>query len=368
MKAMQPLISYIETLITTERDKIKESNAELDTLIQDKFQMEASHRKLVAEVGPIKYIAEFVSGDKADQDMLEKAVQWLIVLIIFVFDPFAVLLLIAAQQSFERHLEEMKEEEKFHRIEETVDHLDEVVKEAEHFVEEAVHPEPEPVMPENIDIPEYELTPEDEEWLDMEDVGEEIPEPYDMADDALYLIGDEEPEREVLHVSELTDEDIEVLENTHMSEVVEPEPPIVSAPMPRKVIIDTYKGPDQAISMTRIDTGYINYNGKAYEVTALKQAFPELKLDFDREVKSGPEWPVQHQIGLMYLRTDETPTQLYISDGEHWNKIDKNVLNHDAYSHEYTKALIKRVGSGDYNPELLNEAEKRHIEELLGRE
>ena len=57
-----------------------------------------------------------------------------------------------------------------------------------------------------------------------------------------------------------------------------------------------------------------------------------------------------------------------MSDGTYWHHIDKNVLNYDAYSHEYIKAVIKRVGNGEYNPELLNEAEKKHIEELLGHE
>ena len=68
----------------------------------------------------------------------------------------------------------------------------------------------------------------------------------------------------------------------------------------------------------------------------------------------------------MFLRFD-MPTELFIFNGGTWNKIDKNVLNFTAYSHEYIKALIKRVGNGEYNPALLNEAEKKHIEELLGR-
>ena len=52
-----------------------------------------------AEVGPIKYIAEFVYGEKADRDLLDRAVRWVIITIIFVFDPLAVLLLIAANIS-----------------------------------------------------------------------------------------------------------------------------------------------------------------------------------------------------------------------------------------------------------------------------
>ena len=43
--------------------------------------------KLESEVGPIRYIAEFVYGDEADRDLLEEAVRWVIITIIFVFDP-----------------------------------------------------------------------------------------------------------------------------------------------------------------------------------------------------------------------------------------------------------------------------------------
>jgi hypothetical protein len=54
-----------------------------------------------AEVGPIKYIAKFIYGEHgADENMLEKAVTWIIVLIVVVFDPLAVIMLLAAQMTF----------------------------------------------------------------------------------------------------------------------------------------------------------------------------------------------------------------------------------------------------------------------------
>ena len=70
-------------------------------LTKEKFELESKYRQLEAEVGPIKYIAEFVYGDSSNQDLLEEAVRWVIILIIFVFDPLAVLLLIASQHTFE---------------------------------------------------------------------------------------------------------------------------------------------------------------------------------------------------------------------------------------------------------------------------
>ena len=81
--------------------KIKNANLEVDKLTEEKYEIEAEYRKLEAEVGPIKYIAEFVYGEEADRDLLEEAVRWVIILIIFVFDPLAVLLLIASQYTFD---------------------------------------------------------------------------------------------------------------------------------------------------------------------------------------------------------------------------------------------------------------------------
>lgn len=98
----------IGELIDIEQQKISAANDELDTLTEEKFVLETQQRKLEAEVGPIKYIAEFVYGDDADTNLLETAVRWVIIVIIIVFDPLAVLLLIAAQHSFDRTREERK--------------------------------------------------------------------------------------------------------------------------------------------------------------------------------------------------------------------------------------------------------------------
>jgi len=72
----------------------------IDDVREEKFGYEKQYRKLEAEVGPIKYIAEFIYGEQADTNLLEAAVRWVIIIIIFVFDPLAVLLLIASQYTF----------------------------------------------------------------------------------------------------------------------------------------------------------------------------------------------------------------------------------------------------------------------------
>ena len=70
-------------------------------------------RKVEAEVGPIKYIAALLYGDNPEVDVLEKAVRWVIILIVMVFDPLAVLLLVAANWQQKRNKEETETKEVF---------------------------------------------------------------------------------------------------------------------------------------------------------------------------------------------------------------------------------------------------------------
>lgn len=86
--------------------QIQDTQAELKRIANEKLPLLAEENKLTAEIGPIKYIAEaFFSKD--DPDFIDKAVRFVIFIIIVVFDPLAILLLIAAQQT----LRNMKTEE-----------------------------------------------------------------------------------------------------------------------------------------------------------------------------------------------------------------------------------------------------------------
>jgi hypothetical protein len=87
-----------ESLSSTIREasnKIKTLNIELAPLRQQTASLEA-------EVGPLKYIADFIYGE-SDQKVLEQAVRWVIIIIVFVFDPLAVMLVIAANMSLKQN-------------------------------------------------------------------------------------------------------------------------------------------------------------------------------------------------------------------------------------------------------------------------
>ena len=90
----------IEVQIQVAEKNIFDATGRIDEHLLAIEPLKGQVMKLESEVGPIRYIAEFVYGDEADRDLLEEAVRWVIITIIFVFDPLAVLLLIASQYTF----------------------------------------------------------------------------------------------------------------------------------------------------------------------------------------------------------------------------------------------------------------------------
>jgi uncharacterized protein YqgV (UPF0045/DUF77 family) len=89
--------------------KIDEFNNQIDgiydviaVLKDEKFEAESKVRDLEREVGPIKYVAELLYG-ASDQSVMDKAIRIFILLFVFVFDPLAVMLLIAANQTLLRY-------------------------------------------------------------------------------------------------------------------------------------------------------------------------------------------------------------------------------------------------------------------------
>jgi len=107
-KKQEPERNALNEAINNASDKIAE-------LTNQKASLSLEQNKIEAEVGPIKYVAELIYGEQA-QDNFDKAVRFVILILIFVFDPLAVLLLIAANISLRQWRKKrnlIKSEEKF---------------------------------------------------------------------------------------------------------------------------------------------------------------------------------------------------------------------------------------------------------------
>jgi hypothetical protein len=93
------------------QNDISRSQGAIAKLNEERAPIAAEVRKVEAEVGPIKYIAKLIYSDEPDTNTLEKAVTWVIIIIVLVFDPLAVVLLLASQYSFQWFRRAREEEE-----------------------------------------------------------------------------------------------------------------------------------------------------------------------------------------------------------------------------------------------------------------
>jgi hypothetical protein len=156
-------------------EEIKKAQEEISRLNTERQPIAQQVRQVEAEVGPIKYIAALVYGNDLNQDLLETAVRWVIILIVIVFDPLAVLMLIAWNREVNRESlaaplpilspepedTEQDVEEFFQRGKLVARGLDadeeaRLAKEANNLIAEIERVEPEPQVPK-------ELPPEPEE-------------------------------------------------------------------------------------------------------------------------------------------------------------------------------------------------------------
>lgn len=89
-------------------EEIASSQKEITRLNEERAPKASELRKVEAEVGPIKYIAALIYGENQDSTTLEKAVRVIILMLVFVFDPLAVLMFVAVNQSVSQTIQSVK--------------------------------------------------------------------------------------------------------------------------------------------------------------------------------------------------------------------------------------------------------------------
>ena len=129
-------------------NQIQSTQKELVEINKKKLPLLKESNKLVAEVGPIKYVGDMIYGTD-DENAIDKAVRLVIMLIMVVFDPLAVLLLVAANISMKKPEETQpvkKTWNEFFKKEPVPDDVVEVEKENITTVEENIPAEEEPII------------------------------------------------------------------------------------------------------------------------------------------------------------------------------------------------------------------------------
>jgi ribosomal protein S16 len=178
----------------------------VSSLNEARAPIAAEVRKVEAEVGPIRYIAAMIYGDNPDENMLERSVRWLIILLIAVFDPLAVLMLIAANLTQIKQKEWQREKPAYEKDDGPL--TNEQVEEIKESVKE--------------DLPTGEVTTKSELFPEVEkSILESHPylsKPFDHFKDTTPIVAPKEPEPKI---EEVTHDDMEQIKDT-TNEVVMP--------------------------------------------------------------------------------------------------------------------------------------------------
>lgn len=337
--SVQNRIDQLRSQSTNQTDSIDERINELEELVRQeqviitdlrlqKAEAEREYRKLEAEVGPIKYIAEFIYGNEADKNLLEEAVRWVIIIIIFVFDPLAVLLLIASQFTFQ-YIREDKiargEEIKNSKVDELFGLVEPkfVVPVTEPIIEVEEQPESEPIK-----------KPEPTVEVEQEPAVEEVP---------------EEPESEPEVVEEVTE---------------------IEQPKEVKASSDLTVDQIQTTDVTFVETcdGYVKYKDTLIQKDAFKNQHSEWWKSFNASNSGfGTQFPRIAKIGDLFVRVDMTPNKVYKFTGSTWIEVNKQQTDTYLFDEEYIQHLISKIESGEYDLDLLSESERTQIEEYLSR-
>jgi hypothetical protein len=381
--------------------EISQSQKSIAELNNARAPIAAEVRKVEAEVGPIKYIAALVYGDNPDTNILERAVRWVIILIVAVFDPLALMLILAAQQSIKWNRED-KEDQAAMSI---VPPPDTVTR---------------PFTPE--EIAALDKQPESDEEAHkridqelaetMQDLGIEEKPKYepdnglltnDQFDQIKKTTAEQHPylNQPFVHFKNLkpmvatppatvvmpipptrviTREESAQLETVAWPEV-QPPPTIASSNEPvddddelslmdsaEKAAARRWKAahPGHTLKFQRrlVDMGklaQLPWLAAKYNSSLV----PDIDLGNETQSGFGTVFPTAPNKGDSYLRVDRLPSVLYKFNGLGWIEVDKALSDRYAHDEAYIDYLISKIDTGEYDPDLLSDAEREQIEQRL---
>jgi hypothetical protein len=311
--------------IEAEQNKIAQLNEEVAPI-------RAEIRKIEAEVGPIKYIAALIYGDNPGTDLLERAVRWMIILIVFVFDPLALVLVLAAQSSY-KWLDEDLQNDREKKNETNIKETPEITK---------------PIDDGVISVGRGEVATNEPEEI-IEDVTEDLqPDNVELHDLA----------REDIYEAPITDA------ASPGSSVGQEEARNIVSAEPTSQVIKT-----DGVTLHETDGGYIQFEGESFSKAALKGLRPELFLQVDSNDRTstnfGTEFPRLSKKGDTFVRIDSLPNRVFKFNGVKWMEINKDQSSTYLYDEEYVKYLVNKIEVGEYDVDLLTDDEKLQIEDFL---
>jgi len=341
---------------------ISRAQTEIAKLNEQRAPIAANLRKVEAEVGPIKYIAALIYGDNPDANLLEKAVRWVIIILVVVFDPLAIFMLLAATESYKW--------EKYG---------------ARDDPDEPENPPPDSPVMDRIN-----------EWRDKikkwrrpngtnADDGQPIAQ--DLARQPDRDDADVQPTAPMVAIppTQWGGQDLtkQIVENNRPGEPVYVNMPDIVTARPDVQYVgdaDEEETPEEKDPVKRAKRQWkadnpddtLHRHEKLLAQGKIERLPWEQSLQLqadDQEqyanVDFGTRFPTTPGRGDAFIRVDFLPTKLFKWNGAKWIEVDKEITDSFTYNEEYIEYLITKIGSGEYDADLLNENERQQIEARL---
>jgi hypothetical protein len=338
----------------TLQNEIAQSQKKIAAYNEERAPIASELRKVEAEVGPIKYIAALIYGDNPDANLLEKAVRWVIIILVLVFDPLAIMMVLAATESirWERQGKRGIDFEEDSKLTTWFAHARERAK----FWDRQKPKKDEPLVDQHTHIPV-------ETYYAPSVPPMSVIEQKELAQDPmLQVFGSMEDLSRRLKTPESKEQ------------FVSPNAPglDVSDDRPGDYLTDHEKEKIRAWkSQNPNDT--IKHQRALLDAGKIDQLpWDDLELQPDNQRQGtmlgfGSQFPTTAVKGDTFLRVDRLPSALYKYNGNRWIEIDKKFSDQYAYDDAYIDHLIAKIDSGEYDPELLSDAERDQIEQRLTR-
>lgn len=320
------------------QNEITTAQKHIAELQNERAPLAAQSRKIEAEVGPIRYIAALIYGDNPNADLLERAVRWVIILLVFVFDPLALILILAAEQTIAWAREEKEKRKGWHQ----------------------------------------EWIPDTEAWPEWDDT---------ITDEQYEAIKQEANVDDDIEMTKFFDEGKELARELDANGGYLKKPwswgttttneglvPKVEEPKPTEVIeppVATHHDPEPINSGYRPvmhdgihDPEPINY------ISPNAVVIPDLSINAEVDPNAveagfGTVFPLNPNRGDMFLRVDYLPSKLFKWNEKKWIEVDRENSDQIAYDQEYIKHLVEKIDSGEYDVELLTPTEEEQIQRYL---
>jgi hypothetical protein len=332
------------------QNEILQSQKSIAELNDARAPIAAEVRKIEAEVGPIKYIAAFIYGSNPDANLLEKAVTWVIIILVVVFDPLAIMMVLAATESMKWERERRRQlayepddgpltDEQIAQLRATAQPempTGEVVKTSQLFTDPGEHP---------ADTFDHEV--------EEKDSADPHPPGWMYNDLQSNTLNDQQIQEVVAEFDQLRAQPVEFNQDylNAVAQDIEPEDhdnPGV------KAAIKQWKSqnPERTIKEERAKLAA----GKIQEL-------PWMGLIADNELGREPTsgfgivFPADPVKGDTFMRVDQMPNVLYKFNGHHWIIVDKNLTDNYTYDDAYIESFIAKLTSGEYDPDMLSDAE-----------